>query len=142
MTIRLFFSALFALCLFTFAQAQIPVCTNLKVTTLPANGDYGGMEQFSVSRQTVANPEPGTPAPVSVFLPTNATATNRLPVIFFAHGFGGLNINITKPFCVSLQATAISWFFHRTRRIYSPTIPLVINNSGAVFKLPLNNTEI
>lgn len=71
-------------------QAQtLPVCTNLKVTTLPAPGDYGGEGAFSVTRQTVANPEPNTPAPVSVYLPSNATAQTRVPVIFFAHGYGG-----------------------------------------------------
>lgn len=74
----------------SFAQAQtLPICTNLKVTTLPAPGDYGRMGAFSVIRQTVANPEPNTPAPVSVYLPSNATANTRVPVIFFAHGFGG-----------------------------------------------------
>jgi surfactin synthase thioesterase subunit len=69
--------------------AQPPLCGALKVTTLPAPGDYGGAGQFAVSRQTIANPEPNTPAPVSVYLPSNATAQNRVPVVFFAHGFGG-----------------------------------------------------
>ena len=70
-------------------EAQIPLCTSLKVTTLPQSGDYGGAGQFAVSRQIVPNPEPGTPAPVSVYLPSNATPQTKVPVIFFAHGFGG-----------------------------------------------------
>ena len=70
---------------------QIALCSNPKVTTLPLSVDYGGQGQFAVALQTVANPEPGAPAPVSVFLPSNASATNRVPVIFFAHGFGGTN---------------------------------------------------
>lgn len=87
------YTLLAALFLFsaTAANAQMPVCGNLKATTLPAPGDFGSAGKFSVARQSVANPEPGTPAPVSVFLPQNASAANRVPVIFFAHGFGGTN---------------------------------------------------
>lgn len=72
-------------------SAQTALCANPKVTTLPMPGDYGGQGQFAVTRQTVVNPEPGAPAPVSVFVPSSASAKNRVPVIFFAHGFGGTN---------------------------------------------------
>ena len=88
--IRLIFATFF-LCSVSSINAQIPLCKNLKVTTLPAPGDYGSQGQFTVARQTVVNPESGVPAPVSVFLPNNASATSRVPVIFFAHGFGGTN---------------------------------------------------
>lgn len=70
-------------------QAQIAQCTGLKTTTLPLSGDYGGFGVFTVTRQTIPNPDPTAPAPVSVFIPENASAQNRVPVVFFAHGFGG-----------------------------------------------------
>ncbi len=70
-------------------RAQIAQCTSLKVTTLPLSGDYGGFGQFAVTRQTIANPDPNAPAPITVFVPENATAQNKVPVVFFAHGFGG-----------------------------------------------------
>jgi hypothetical protein len=70
-------------------QAQVAQCTGFKTTTLPLAGDYGGFGQFAVTRQTIANPDPTAPAPVSVFVPSNATAQNKVPVVFFAHGFGG-----------------------------------------------------
>jgi surfactin synthase thioesterase subunit len=70
-------------------QAQITPCTGLKTTTLPLAGDYGSVGTFAVTRQTIANPDPSAPAPISVFIPSNATAQNKVPVVFFAHGFGG-----------------------------------------------------
>ena len=70
-------------------QAQVAQCTGFKTTTLPLAGDYGGFGQFAVTRQTIPNPDPTAPAPVSVFVPSNATAQNKVPVVFFAHGFGG-----------------------------------------------------
>ena len=70
-------------------KAQIPLCTNLKVTTLPARGDYGSDGQYAVTLQSIANPKANAPAPVSVYLPSNASTQTRVPVIFFAHGFGG-----------------------------------------------------
>lgn len=73
------------------ARAQIAQCTGFKTTTLPLSGEYGGFGQFTVARQTITNPDPSAPAPVSVFIPNNATAQNRVPVVFFAHGFGGTN---------------------------------------------------
>jgi dienelactone hydrolase len=72
-------------------EAQIVQCTGLKVTTQPLSGDYGGFGQFEVTRQTIANPDPNAPAPISVFIPSNATAQNKVPVVFFAHGFGGVS---------------------------------------------------
>lgn len=71
-------------------QSLMP-CTQLKATTLPLAGDYGSFGQFTVTRQTIANPDKNVPAPISVFLPSNAIAPTRVPVIFFAHGFGGTN---------------------------------------------------
>jgi hypothetical protein len=70
-------------------QAQVAQCAGLKTTTLPLAGDYGGFGPFTVTRQTIANPDPAAPAPISVFIPSNATAQNKVPVVFFAHGFGG-----------------------------------------------------
>ena len=70
-------------------RAQIGQCTGTKVTTVPLSGEYGGFGQFTVTRQTIANPDPNAPAPISVFIPNNATAQNKVPVVFFAHGFGG-----------------------------------------------------
>ena len=72
-------------------QAQLAQCTGFKTTTLPLSGEYGGFGQFSVTRQTIANPAPNAPAPISVFIPSNATAQNKVPVVFFAHGFGGIS---------------------------------------------------
>jgi Chlorophyllase enzyme len=66
-------------------------CTQLKMTTLPLAGDYGNFGQFTVTRQTIPNPDPNAPAPISVFVPNNATAQTRVPVVFFAHGFGGVD---------------------------------------------------
>jgi len=71
------------------ASAQILPCTLSKVTTLPFAGDYGSIGQFAVTRNSITNP--GAPLPVSVFVPSNATAQNRVPVIFFSHGFGGID---------------------------------------------------
>jgi hypothetical protein len=72
-------------------SAQIQPCLLNKVTTLPLAGDYGGTGQFAVTRQTIPNPDATAPAPISVFIPSNATAQNKVPVVFFAHGFGGFN---------------------------------------------------
>lgn len=72
-------------------RAQIAQCANPKVTTLPSAGDYGGNGQFTVTRQTIANPDPNAPAPITVFVPENATAQTKAPVVFFAHGFGGVS---------------------------------------------------
>src|SRR3712207_3850795 len=73
------------------ARAQTAPCSQLKITTLPPAGDYGSFGQFAVTRQTISHPDPNAPAPVSVFVPANATAQNRVPVVFFAHGFGGVS---------------------------------------------------
>jgi predicted dienelactone hydrolase len=73
----------------TVHAQQVAQCTGLKATTLPLSGDYGGFGAFAVTRQTIPNPDPTAPAPVSVFVPSNATAQNKVPVVFFAHGFGG-----------------------------------------------------
>ena len=72
-------------------HAQVTQCTQLKVTTLPLAGEYGGFGQFAVVRQSIPNPDPNAPAPISVFVPSNATAQTRVPVVFFAHGFGGVD---------------------------------------------------
>lgn len=87
---------IFFLTIFTFlalsafnTQAQIAQCVQSKITTLPFAGEYGSYGQFTVTRQAIPNPDPGAPAPISVFIPNNATAQNRVPVVFFAHGFGG-----------------------------------------------------
>ena len=66
-------------------------CTQLKLTTLPLAGDYGSFGQFAVTRQTIPNPDKNAPAPISVFVPGNATEQHKVPVVFFAHGFGGVS---------------------------------------------------
>lgn len=71
--------------------AQPPQCTLNKATTLPLTGEYGSNGQFTVTRQSIPNPDVTAPGPVSVFIPSNATAQNKVPVVFFAHGFGGVN---------------------------------------------------
>ena len=73
-------------------KAQTNACAQLKVTTSPA--DYGNIGKVAFTRQTIQNPISGAPAPVTVFLPNNASATNKVPVIFFAHGFGGFNYQV------------------------------------------------
>lgn len=70
---------------------QIEQCTGGKTTTLPLSGDYGSIGQLTVTRQTIPNPNQSAPAPVSVFIPSNASAQNKRPVVFFAHGFGGVD---------------------------------------------------
>jgi pimeloyl-ACP methyl ester carboxylesterase len=70
-------------------SAQPLPCAFNKTTTLPLAGDYGSNGQFTVTRQVIANPDPAAPAPISVFIPSNATAQNKVPVVFFSHGFGG-----------------------------------------------------
>jgi surfactin synthase thioesterase subunit len=74
-----------------FVRAQVAQCTESKTTTLPLSGDYGSFGQFAVNRQVIPNPDPEAPAPISVFVPSNATAQNKAPVVFFAHGFGGIS---------------------------------------------------
>lgn len=85
----------FAVFLITFAvsvsNAQIVPCVNGKSTTLPLSGDYGSSGQFTVTRQFILNPAPDTPAPVSIFIPSNASAQNKVPAVFFAHGYGGIS---------------------------------------------------
>jgi pimeloyl-ACP methyl ester carboxylesterase len=91
---QIFLVVIFALFFFSYFQVraqEIAQCTNLKVTTLPLGGEYGSYGQLAVTRQSVANPDAGAPAPISVFVPNNATAQNKVPVVFFAHGFGGFS---------------------------------------------------
>ncbi len=73
------------------ADAQIQPCPFGKVTTLPRAGDFGSFGQFPVTRQEIPNPNIAAPAPISVYLPGNSAANGKLPVVFFAHGFGGTN---------------------------------------------------
>jgi len=80
------FLAILLFSAFLTVNAQTPPCLQRKATTMPAPGDYGGAGQFTVTRQTIQHPDPDVPAPVSVFLPSNASPTNRVPVVFFSHG--------------------------------------------------------
>ena len=94
MTKVLFFTAILTVLLSFLTldtPAQIAQCTQSKATTLPLAGEYGSFGQFAVTRQTITNPDPSAPAPISVFVPSNATAQNKVPVVFFAHGFGGIS---------------------------------------------------
>lgn len=83
-----FFTILFLNALVIRAQTA-PCALTTKVTTLPLAGEYGSFGQFAVARQAIPNPDPNAPAPISVFIPENATTETRVPVVFFAHGFGG-----------------------------------------------------
>lgn len=94
---RKFFSLIFITSFFVGVtvlpiRAQTGACALLKVTTSP--NDYGSVGGIAFTRQTIQNPSPGAPAPVTVFLPNNASATSKVPVIFFAHGFGGFNYQV------------------------------------------------
>jgi len=87
-----FISVIFlTVCLYASASAQIQPCALSKVTTLPLAGDYGAPGPHAVARQSIQHPDANVPAPVSVFVPANATAQTPAPVIFFAHGFGGFD---------------------------------------------------
>lgn len=88
-TVGSIFILLLTLWLNAAVQAQIVPCSGLKVTTRPFAGDYGGAGQYTVTRQSITHPDTNVPGPVSVYVPSNATTANRVPVIFFAHGFGG-----------------------------------------------------
>jgi dienelactone hydrolase len=75
-----------------FASAQnLSACSLIKTTTLPLAGDYGSFGRLTVTRQSIPNPDPSAPAPISVFVPSNATTQTKAPVVFFAHGFGGVD---------------------------------------------------
>jgi hypothetical protein len=103
----LFFTVILTI-LFSFdafvVKAQIIQCTQSKATTLPPSGDYGNFGQFTVTRQTIANPDPNAPAPISVFVPSNATAQNKVPVVFFAHGFGGISYQFYETLMLQLAS--------------------------------------
>ncbi|MBS1794150.1 MAG: hypothetical protein JSS81_09865 [Acidobacteria bacterium] len=73
----------------SFPAQTTTACSQPKVATLP--NDYGSFGSINVSRQVTPNPDANAPLPVSVFLPATATGANRAPVIFFAHGFNGVD---------------------------------------------------
>jgi len=88
-TVKAFFLGSLLLLTTLFAEAQIVPCTIQKVITLPT--EYGNFGHLTVTRNAIQHPDLTVPAPVSVFVPGNATAQNRRPVVFFAHGFGGFD---------------------------------------------------
>ena len=91
---KIFSALIFAFLLsinITAVHAQIEQCGLGKATTLPFAGDYGAPGPYTVVRQSLVNPDPNAPAPVSVFIPSNATAQNPRPAVFFGHGFGGIS---------------------------------------------------
>ena len=101
-------------------QAQIAQCTGFKTTTLPLSGEYGGFGQFTVTRQTIANPDATAPAPISVFIPNNATAQNKVPVVFFAHGFGGVSYQFYEKLILQLASNGyIVVFSPYTQNLFS-----------------------
>ncbi|HTH38092.1 MAG TPA: hypothetical protein VL572_09000, partial [Pyrinomonadaceae bacterium] len=77
--------ALIILSVFFTVRAQVPLCEKPTATTRPEAGDYGSVGQFTVTRRTIMHPDATVPAPISVFLPSAASTTNRVPVIFFTH---------------------------------------------------------
>jgi hypothetical protein len=72
---------------------QLVPCGDSKVITRPLTGEYGGLGPHAVVRQTIDHPDPAVPADVSVYLPSNSSPSNKRPVVFFAHGFGGFAIS-------------------------------------------------
>jgi hypothetical protein len=88
---------------FSTVQAQVLQCTSAKVASSPARGDYGSPGAFAVTRQTIANPDPNVPGPTSVFVPSNASPTNKVPVVFFAHGFGGISYQFYENLLLQLS---------------------------------------
>ena len=76
----------------TFFGQDPALCSQLKVTTLPS--DFGSMGTIAVTRNVTQNPHPDAPLFISTFIPDTATAANRVPVIFFAHGFGGVDYQV------------------------------------------------
>lgn len=83
------FVLILTICLPLAIASQPPPCGPFKIITHPLKGEYGGLGSYPVTRLSIQHPDPAVPASVSVYLPSNASASNRLPVIFFAHGFGG-----------------------------------------------------
>ncbi|MBS1794149.1 MAG: hypothetical protein JSS81_09860 [Acidobacteria bacterium] len=90
----LFFISLTILLLSYITPAQLDQCDGPKTTTLPFAGDYGGAGSLGVTRQIIVNPDPDAPAPVSVFIPSNASLTNKVPVIFFSHAYGAFDFRL------------------------------------------------
>lgn len=85
------FSIVLIISAFSISNAQIATCVSEKSTTLPLSGDYGSFGPYAVTRQFILNPEPNAPAPVSIFIPSNASPQNKVPAVFFGHGFGGIS---------------------------------------------------
>ena len=110
----LFFTIFFAVFLafgVSPANAQIAQCFGEKKTTLPLAGEYGAFGQFSVTRRIIINPDPDAPAPISVFIPSNASAQNKVPVIFFAHGFGGISYQFYETLLRQLASNGYAVIF-------------------------------
>jgi hypothetical protein len=85
------FVLLLSLAFSVTASSQPLPCgeANSRFITQPLRDEYGGLGPHPVTRVSIQHPDPAVPAAVSVYLPSNASVSNRLPVIFFAHGFGG-----------------------------------------------------
>lgn len=123
----LFFTVILTI-LFSFqtfrVKAQIAQCVGEKITTLPLSGEYGAFGGFSVTRQVIPNPDPDAPAPISVFIPGNASAENKVPVVFFAHGFGGISYQFYEKLMRQLASNGYAV-------VFSPyATSLSINHTG------------
>jgi Cutinase len=102
-------------------RAQIMPCTLSKATTLPLAGEYGSFGQFAVTRLSIPNPDPNAPAPISVFVPSNATPQTRVPVVFFAHGFGGTSYQFYETLLRQLASNGyIVVFSPYTANLFTP----------------------
>ena len=123
------------------AAQELPNCVPQKTTTIPLSGDYGGFGQFTVTRQTIANPDPAAPAPISVFVPGNATAQNKVPVIFFAHGFGGTSYQFYETLMRQLASNGYIVVFRLTPPAYSPRTRFAIISFGTGFSSPFSKTR-
>lgn len=91
---RVIYVVLVALSACIAVKSQLPLCTKPTDATQPDVGDYGSFGQFTVARLEISHPDTTVPAPISVFLPGNARAESRVPVIFFVHAANSSNFRI------------------------------------------------
>lgn len=84
-------------------------CAQLKVTTLPS--DFGSIGTIPVTRNITQNPNPDAPLVISTFIPNNATVANRVPVIFFSHGFGGIDYQVYEDMSLQLASNGYAVVF-------------------------------
>lgn len=126
------------------AQSRVLSMCGASATTLPSRGDYGSFGTINYTRRTLTHTDSRVPDVVSVYIPENASASNKVPVIFFAHGFGGTNYlhyeNLLKQLASNGYAvvfapyTSTIFVTHADRyNQMSQGFALAVQNFGAVF---------